>query len=156
VQVQRRMHQLLAPLFLILLLSGACLYNEYLRTKLFDLQYLIRWIHVMTGVGFSLVFLLNIPYCWKARHGATSGPNHWSFLLVLFAASLVWMLTGLGLAAIPYLDWSDLELKSFQQVHVWVAAVGIWVVLPHLLHATRRRPKPDLSAASVKKTLPAR
>lgn len=150
-QVQRRLHQLLAPLFLILLLSGACLYNEYLRTKLSDLRFLIRWIHVLTGIGFSLAFVANIPYCWKARQGATSGPNHWSFLFVLFAASLIWMFTGLSLVAIPYLGWSGPKLNSFQQVHVWVAAVGIWVVLPHLLHAARRRPKPELSTATVKK-----
>lgn len=155
-QFQRRLHQLLAPLFLILLLSGACLYYEYLRIKLSDLSFLIRRAHILAGVGFSLAFVANIPYCWRARQGASSGPNHWSFLLVLFAVSLIWAFTGLNLVAIPYLGWSGPEMNSFQQVHVWVTVVGIWVVLPHLFHATRRRPKQEPLTATVKKMVPDR
>jgi DMSO/TMAO reductase YedYZ molybdopterin-dependent catalytic subunit len=112
--------------------------------QLSEIRFIIRWVHVLAGIGFSLVFLTNIPYCWRCRQGATSGPNHWSFLWVLFVACTIWTVTGLGLTAMPYLAWSGPAANWFQQVHIWVAAAGIWLVLPHLLHAARRRPKPAI------------
>ncbi len=148
--LQRRLHQLLAPLFLILLLSGACLYNEYLRTQFADYRFAIRWIHLLTGVCFGLTFLSNLPYCWQYRQGTGSGPNRPGLLLALLAVTLISVLSGLVLTAMPYVGWSGPTINIVRQIHIGVAVAAIWLVLPHLLHATRRRPQAPVAAVTTK------
>lgn len=136
---QRTFHRLLGPLFLLLLLSGAGLYNEALRNQLADWRVGLRWLHIVAGVLFGITFLVNLPYFWQHRHGTGSGPNRWGFLLALFSAGLIWIVSGMGLIAGGPLSGGGTDTDVLRKTHVIVAAAGIWIVLPHLLHGTRRK-----------------
>ena len=153
-ELQRCLHRLLAPLFLILLLSGAFLYNEALRTSFAEYRFAIRWIHLLAGMGFSLTFFANLPYCWQNRQGTGSGPNRAGLLLALLAVMVTSVLSGLILVVFPYAGWSGPAINLIHTLHIGAAVAAIWLVLPHLLHATRRRPQATAPVAVTTKKQP--
>jgi DMSO/TMAO reductase YedYZ molybdopterin-dependent catalytic subunit len=153
-ELQRRLHRLLAPLFLVLLLSGASLYNEALRTRFAEYRFAIHWIHLLAGIGFSLTFLANLPYCWRNRQGTGSGPNRAGLLLALLVVALTSVMSGLVLLVFPFAGWSGPAINLIHTVHIGAAVASIWLVLPHLLHATRRRPQAKVPVAVTTKKQP--
>ena len=138
---QRLFHQLLGVLFALLLLTGAVLHVEALRGSTAEFRSLLQKLHALSGVIFILVFAGNYPYYWSFRQGSQDGLNRSGYLMLLVLAGLGIATTGGGMLLSVLSVWSAPSDNSLYQAHLWSAALGAAVILPHLAHAllTRRR-----------------
>lgn len=132
-QAQQLLHRILGLLCITLVITGALLHAEALRGPLSELRQGLRGAHLVSGVLFSVAFIANFPYFWQSRQGKPGGLNRREYLGLLALTGICWLISGVGLLAATRYGFAGSARSAFYSAHLFCAATGTLIVLPHLL-----------------------
>ncbi len=134
VNFQQRLHQAIGLVFVLLMLSGGLLHSESLRGAIAAIRWQLSYLHEGAGVAFSLLLLANAPYIWLYRRGKAAGLNRRGYLALLLAISVLLLLSGGGLLFSRIFGGIGVAGNLFYEAHLWLAAVAVLAVPPHMIH----------------------
>ena len=134
VNFQQRLHQAIGLVFVLLMLSGGLLHSESLRGAIAAIRWQLSYLHEGAGVAFSLLLLANAPYIWLYRRGKAAGLNRRGYLALLLAISALLLLSGGGLLLSRIFGGIGAAGNLFYEAHLWLAAVAVLAVPPHMIH----------------------
>ena len=149
-KAQRRLHQLLGILFVILALTGALMNSEALRGSIADFRFALRGVHLVAGAMFCIGFFANIPYLWAFRCGTPDGLNRREYLWLLLVVCAGLIISGGGLLAALQLGWLGPGSSRLYEMHMVTALFGALIASPHLFYSIVKRRR---QAAEVKNTV---
>ena len=133
-KAQRRLHQLLGILFVMLAVTGVLMNSEVIRGSIADFRFALRGFHMGAGALFIVGFFANIPYLWAFRGGKPDGLNRREYLWLLLAVCAGLIISGGGLLAALLLGWLSQGSSRLYEMHMVTALFGAMIVLPHLVY----------------------
>lgn len=120
----KRAHRLLALSLIVLAVTGLLLYLPALRGPLADVRPFLRAGHVITGLAFSVLFAVNLPFFRQAAAGRDP------LQALLLAVAAAWLVTG-GWLVLGQAGWLD-PPAYLATAHIFLAVIGVAAALFHV------------------------
>lgn len=123
-------HQALGASLLLLALSGGLLYLPSLRGALADVRWLLRDVHILLGLAFTVLLAANGPFLLRHLASPAGVRGQWlKALLLVIAAGLI--VSG-GYQTLFWLGWAE-SATAMNEAHRYLAALGSLLALIHLV-----------------------